>query len=173
MPQKFQKDEYVVYSNAGVCHIKDIKSMKFPTEDMARTYYILQPIGNEASIFYIPVDKENLNGKLRKVLTKIEIDTILEGIKGKECDWENDKRKRTEDFKQILKNKNHQEMLLMASCIYLKKQELTARGKKLHSSDEEILKKAEHYIDEEFAFSLNLPTGQIGSYIQNKLGIET
>ena len=61
----------------------------------------------------------------------------------------------------------------MVSCIYLKKQELIACKKKLNSSDEEILKEAEHYIDEEFAFSLNIPAEQIGPYIQDKLEIKT
>ena len=172
MEQRFQKGEYVVYSNAGVCHVEDIKRMKFSAQDEEQTYYILQPIGNAASTLYIPLDNEKLNAKLRKVLTRDEIDHILAEIKEKELHWEEDKKKRAEKFKEILKEKEQKKMLLLVSCIYLKKQELLSCGKKLNFTDEGVLQEAERYIDEEFAFSLDIPIGQVGIYIQDKLGID-
>ena len=171
MSQKFQRGEYVVYSNAGVCLVEDVKHMKFSAQEKERIYYILQPVGNAASTLYIPLDNEKLNAKLRKVLSKAEIDHILEEIREKKFDWEKDKKKRSEDFRKILKEKEQQEMLLMVSCIYMKKQELLSNGKKMNSTDEEILKEAEHYIEEEFAVALSIPTDEVGIYIQDKLGI--
>lgn len=167
----FNKGEHIVYGSSGVCCIEDIKNIRFSHERAARQYYVLQPIGSQGSKIYIPVDSNSLNDKMRYVLSKDEIDNILQDVKDKEIIWQEDKKVRSEDFKRILKDKNQQEMLLMVSCIYLKKQELKSIGKKLNTTDEILLKEAERCINQEFSFSLNLPTGQVGGYIQSKLGM--
>ena len=102
-------------------------------------------------------------------MSKEEIDTILDNVRTRCIIWENDRRRRMEHFKEILSAKNQQDMLLLASCIYAKKKELSAIGKKLSSSDEMILKETERFVNEEFAFSLKLSTGQVAEYIQAKL----
>lgn len=57
------------------------------------------------------------------------------------------------------------------SCVYQKKQEVTAAGKKLSGSDQTILRRAEELIENELAFVLHLSGHQVGGYIRQKLGI--
>ncbi|MDO4344647.1 MAG: CarD family transcriptional regulator [Eubacteriales bacterium] len=167
----FCKGGYVVYGSAGVCYIEDIRNMRFPSERGERCYYILRPVRNASSTLYVPVDNEKLREKMRHVLTKEEIDAILEENRDKEIQWQSDKKKREEEFRKILKERNQKEMLLLVSCIYLKKRELISAGKKLNYTDEGILQEAERCIDDEFSFALRLPAGGVGAYIRERLEI--
>ena len=169
MATEFQKGEYVVYDNAGVCCIADITKMKFSYERVERLYYILRPINNQASTVYVPVDNEKQVQKMRYVFTKEEIDKILYSTKDECLVWNEDKKQRSEEFKKILSEKDQRQMLLLASCIYLKREELIEKGKKLSNADEQVLKEAERFINEEFAFSLQLSEGDTAQYIQSKL----
>ena len=165
----FEKSDYIVYDNAGVCLIEDITAKKFDYWDSERLCYVLRPISSSSSMVFVPVDNEKLTKKMRRIMSKEEIDTILDNVRTRCIIWENDRRRRMEHFKEILSAKNQQDMLLLASCIYSKKKELSAIGKKLSSSDEMILKETERFVNEEFAFSLKLSTGQVAEYIQAKL----
>ena len=165
----FEKSDYIAYDNAGVCLIEDITAKKFDYWDSERLCYVLRPISSSSSMVFVPVDNEKLTKKMRRIMSKEEIDTILDNVRTRCIIWENDRRRRMEHFKEILSAKNQQDMLLLASCIYAKKKELSAIGKKLSSSDEMILKETERFVNEEFAFSLKLSTGQVAEYIQAKL----
>lgn len=165
----FEKSDYIVYDNAGVCLIEDITAKKFDYWDSERLCYVLRPISSSSSMVFVPVDNEKLTKKMRRIMSKEEIDTILDNVRTRCIIWENDRRRRMEHFKEILSAKNQQDMLLLASCIYAKKKELSAIGKKLSSSDEMILKETERFVNEEFAFSLKLSTSQVAEYIQAKL----
>lgn len=171
MITNFEKSSYIVYDNAGVCLIEDIATKKFEYWDNERLCYILRPIGNQSSMVYVPVDNEKLTKKMRRIMSKEEIDAILDNARTKCIIWIDDRRRRTEQFKEILSAKNQQDMLLLASCIYTKKQELASVGKKLGTSDEMILKETERFVNEEFAFSLKLSPGQVAEYIQKRLDL--
>ena len=169
MARKFKKNEYIVYGNSGVCLIEDVRNMKFGSEKNERMYYILRPVGNHSSTLYVPMDNEKLTAKMRDVLTKQQIDDMLSGIRDKVIDWQSDKKKRAEEFKQIMRDKNQEELLTLVGCIYMKKQELLAVGKKLNFTDENILQEAEKYIYEEFAFALDIPVCDVSDYIQQNI----
>lgn len=171
MATEFQKSEHIVYDNAGVCMIEDINAVKFDYWENDRICYILRPIGNHTSVVYVPVDSEKLTGKMRHIMSKQDIDRILDEARGRKLPWPEDRRQRNEQFRQILSQKNQEDMLLLASCIYTKKQELISNGKKLSTSDELILKETERFVSEEFAFSLKLSPGQVEAYIQERLGL--
>lgn len=171
MTTNFRKSEYIVYDNAGVCLIENIETIKFEYWDRERLCYVLRPIGNHTSVVYIPVDNDKLTKKMRNIMSKEEIDNILDNARSLYLEWPEDRRQRAEQFRTILSEKKQQDMLLLASCIYTRKKELAACGKKLSSSDEMILKEAERFVNEEFSFSLELSPSQVSEYIQKKLGL--
>lgn len=167
--KNYSKGAYIVYGKAGVCCIDDICEMKFGTEKNERTYYILRPLGNSASTLYVPVENEILTSRMREVMTKQQIDDLLGKVRDRVIKWESDKKKRAEEFKRILREKNQEELMMMVGCIYLRKQELLSNGKKLNFTDEGFLQEAEKYIHEEFAFALDIPACEVSTYIQEKI----
>lgn len=168
---KFLKGEYVVYGTSGICMIEDIRVMKFALDTEPAPYYILRPEHNGTSTIYVPMRNQKLMDKIRPVMTKEEIDSLLLGMRDKEIEWEADRRVRGELFHDILVKGVSQRLLLMIRCIYLKKRELLENGKKPAATDENILKSAEKLVEEEFAHVLGIPKTDIGKYIRRLLNI--
>ena len=81
MMANFEKSDHIVYDNAGVCFIEDITAKKFDYWDNERICYVLRPIGNPGSFVYVPVDNEKLTKKMRRIMSKEEIDTILDNVR--------------------------------------------------------------------------------------------
>lgn len=167
----FNKGEYVVYGTNGICLIEDIKMMKFALDTEKSNYYILKPASNGASTIYVPMGNANLVGKMRPIMTKEEIDSLLLGMRDKEIEWEKDRRYRAETFHEILVKGVTQKLLLMIRCIYLKKIELMPLGKKLPTTDENTLKSAEKLVEEEFAYALQISRVDVGRYIRKLLNV--
>ena len=162
----FNKNDYVNYSTNGICKIEDIRAIPFDANAKERTCYVLKPVYQNASTIFVPVDNDKLSVKMRPVLSAEEIDKIILDIKNQEMHWIKDRKKRMEKFQDILQRRDEKELLLLVSCLYFKSGELE---KGLASTEEEILKKAENIVEQEFSFSLKISSDSIGNYIKEKL----
>lgn len=167
---KYCKGDHIIYGSFGICYVEDIKSMSFSGVP-ERNYYILRPTDNERSTYYVPVDA-SADDKLRRVLSKEQIDSLIDEIKGKKLEWIENRTEREVYFKNILQHGDYVQILLMVSLIFIKRRELTENKKKLTVSDEQILKSSEKYIGGEFAFALNISPDTVPSYIQNRLSLK-
>lgn len=167
----FEKGQYVVYGTNGICSIADITEMSF-TRGMAKVpYYILKPEAANASTIFVPINNEKLVSKMRALMTKEELDTLLLGTRGKKIEWESDRRERAEKFHDILTGGVTEELILMISCIYVRKRELISQNKKLPSTDSNTLKTAEKLVEEEFSYVLGINPKDVGKYIRNLLNV--
>lgn len=171
MPERFSKGDYIRYSSNGVCLVEDIRKLDYAGKNNTDDFYILVPVNNRSSTIYVPVNNAELTSRMRRILSKEEIDRIIESVKLGEVTWIDDRKMRSESFKAILKRCDSLELMRLVSCIYLKKQDLIAKGKKLSAADDNILTQAESMVEDEFSFVLNLDGIQVGRYIRNKLGI--
>lgn len=167
--KEFKKGNYVVYGTSGICVVEDITLMSFATGMEKSVYYILKPKSNSGSTVYVPADNEALMSKLRNLMTKDEIDSLLMGMRDKEFQWETDRRFRTENFHEILAQGVTQELLLMIRCLYIRKNELAETGKKLPVTDVNTLKAAEKLVEEEFSYVLGIKKENVAEYIRNLL----
>ncbi|MBQ7986383.1 MAG: CarD family transcriptional regulator [Clostridia bacterium] len=167
----YKKGDYIRYASNGVCLIDDIKSIDINRSKNPKSFYVLKPISASSSTIYVPLDNNELVSKMRYILSKTEIDSLINSVKNDKIDWISDRKERNNSFKQIIKDSDPRELLKLVSCIYLKKQELSADGKKLSSTDEGHLLQAEALIENEFAFVLKLDGLGVGNYIRAMLGI--
>lgn len=167
----YEKGHYVVYGTNGICMIEDIKEMSFASGMEKNTYYILKPASAGASTVFVPADNEKLMAKMRPLMTKAEIDSLLLGMQGKEIAWNNDRRARNELFHDIMAEGITEDLLLMIGCIYNRKRENYAKGRKLPTMDSNMLKAAEKLVEEEFAYVLQIAQKDVGKYIRNLLEV--
>jgi len=170
MAEKFAVNDYVIYGKSGLCFVKEIKKMRMANGPLSE-YYVLNSASGNAVTIYVPCDKENLVAKMRRPLTKDEIDEILAEAKGQHISWIDNNNERAEYFKKITDSDSYRDWLLLVSCIHMKKIEKAANNKHLSGKDESTLKLLEKLIEEEFCYSLNLERNQISEYIQKKLEI--
>lgn len=73
----FQKGDYIVYRNTGVCHVADISTREnFSAGGEAQLYYHLVPVHGAGTI-YIPVDSPVF---MRHVISKEQAQALLAAI---------------------------------------------------------------------------------------------
>lgn len=168
---KFEVGRHVVYGTNGICMIEELKEMRFAAGMEKNTYYILKPASANASTIFVPTDNEKLMAKMRPLMTKEEIHSLLLGMQGKEITWTTDRRARNELFHDIMVKGITEDLLLMIGCIYNKKRELLLKGRKLPTTDSNILKNAEKLVEEEFAYVLGIKPSEVGGYIRDLLKV--
>lgn len=162
----FNVDDTVMYGNAGVCKIIDIRSEDLSGEDVL--YYILRPESDKKSIIYCPVNKQN--NKIRKLLSSDEIYKLIDAMPEVETSWIENDQARKEHFNEIIIRGDHSELIKLIKTLYYNQQEKLKSGKKFHVTDERIMKRAESILYGEFAYVLNIEPNDVVSFISDKLG---
>ncbi len=169
MDKRFNIGEYIRYMSSGVCVIDEIVHMDLFGDGTAKDFYVLvSAIDNKSKVF-VPVDNETLTNKMLPVIENQEIITLMKSVEQSEIKWIEDKKKRGDCFKNIVKNCDRQENLLLIKCISDRRAELNSISKNLSSSDESILSQAENIIKKEFYFVLGIDPDDVIDYIFNRI----
>ena len=169
MAVSFQKGEYVKYASNGVCLIEDVSGLDFNPKAKDATYYILRPLSASSTTIFVPTDNELLLSRMRRLLTKEEIDAVIAQINTKNPDWPEDRKERATLFGEIVKRDDPAELLSLARAIYLKRAELNAKGKKLMAADGNVLEQIERLVENEFTFVLDITPAEVNEYIKRKM----
>lgn len=144
----FNVGDTVLYGCEGVCKITEITEKTFG--DTKIEYFILEPIFNNRSTFFIPTKNETLISKMHPILSDSEIIEIINGASDV-FDWIEDDSERKDVFKGIVSGGNIRKIASLLKCIIIHKNEVEKVGKRLHKSDEIISKEAQKVLFEEFA----------------------
>ena len=170
----FQIGEVVSYGTTGICSIEDIRMEALSRAGTKKQeYYILRPISTPTWITYGPTASEVLTAKMRRVLSKEQIDEMILSLSGKKLEWIDNPRQRAEAYGQILEKGISAELLALISCLYLEKRARSKGERKFCATDEKLLSSAERIVGEEFSYALNIPPKQVSAYIAEKLGSES
>ena len=165
----FKKDDIVMYASQGVCKITDIVTQEVCNE--SSEYYVLQPVYSNTARVYVPVSNENLTNKMRRVISKEELNEMIDNIPEVASEWIENEHIRKEHYKEIISGSDRASLICMIRELYLHREALAKQGKKLHASDERFFKEAEKILYEEFALVLNIDTKEVLTYIKNRLGL--
>lgn len=159
----FQKGEYVVYGNSGVCEVVDIGTMSMAGAVKGRLYYTLLPVYSNGSRIYTPVDNEKI--VMRNVLSKEEALEFVEKIPGIEPLGVSNEKEREELYNQKMKTCSHVEWTKIIKMLYLRRKSRMEGGKKLASVDERYLKMAEDNLYGELAIALDIKKDDVEDFI--------
>ena len=165
MEKAHQKGEFVRYGTNGVCMIADIESMVSMDRRSIKTYYVLCPVANSGTKVFVPLDNPASLEKMCPLLPREEIDSAIRESAQNPLEWINERNRRSEYFRDILKTGDPRSLMRLCCCIHRRRAQLIAEGKRLAGGDEAILKQAEKLVESEFAFSLNIPRSEVGAYI--------
>lgn len=157
----------VVYGIHGVCQVVDIENRMIDRKPVE--YYVLTPVGQQDAKFYVPTQNPAAVAKMRKVLTKAEINQMLESEEVKADSWIPNEAIRKETYRQIISRADCVELIRMIRALYIHKQEQLAAGKKFHQCDETFMRDAERLIRSELAEVLGIPREQVADYIRSKV----
>lgn len=165
----FQVGDTVLYGTDGVCTLREITTRTFGKEKLE--YYVLVPLRQTASVIYVPTASETLCKKMRRVLSESEIRQIIHDMPGEMCtEWIAEENERRAYFKSILQSGDRRELIRMIKTIYLHGQEQKQNGRKLHHSDEMMMKDAENLLYDELAYVLSVKPDDVLPLIMEELG---
>ena len=167
MQTEFQKGQYVVYAANGVCCIEDVCRMPELSRD--DWYYILRPVAESNSVYYIPTSSASLAGKIRALISAEEIDALIESLRTEEIVWIDDRKARMEYYRDVLRRSDPKELIALECAVYAQKQKQIAIGKKISSSDENALRQASAITDIEFSRALGVEPKEVGPYVFSRL----
>ena len=149
----FSVGQNVLYGTNGVCVVEDITEKKVGKVSME--YYVLKPLASDSSTLFVPTHNEELVKRIREILNKDSIDSILADLPDI-GEWNENKQERSDHFKSIIADGDCVELIGMIRLIHAHSNELAENGRHLHMSDERFLKEAEKMVSEEFSQALGV-----------------
>ena len=163
----FKINDVVVYGSQGVCEIVDIAEKKI--DGASKSYFVLKPKTDRGATFYVPTWNEKAWGKMRKVMSKNDIDTLIDSMPTKTPTWIANENERKETYKKILASGNQAAIISMVQALFIHKKEREAEGKRLHMSDEHFMKDAEQLLYNEWQYVLNVDKVSLMEYFFRRI----
>lgn len=163
----FHINDVVVYGAQGVCEIVDIDEKKLDGE--IKEYFVLKPKGDSGATFYVPTWNEKAWSKMRRVMTKTDVNALIDAMPSKTPTWIENENERRDTYKKIIASGDQAAIILMVQALFLHKKEREAQGKRLHMSDEHFMKDAEQLLYNEWQYVLNVDKAGLMAYIFERI----
>lgn len=164
----FQKGDYIIYGNTGVCCIDDICTpTDIPIASKNKLYYHLSPVHGSGTI-YIPVDTSVF---MRPVITRDQALRLISRIPQIPADSfkSPDQRMLAEHYKSVIHTHKCENLIQLIKTAYLKNKSLTEKGKRPCQTDIQYMKKAQELLHGEISVALGIPFEQVHDYIKHSV----
>ena len=145
--------ECVHYGSHGVCRVCDREVKDFGKSK--REYFLLRPASDEKMTLFLPVDADPEKVKVRRILSKEEIEQLVSAENQTEEQWIQDSKLRREWCGKILRSGDASQLIAMVKCIHNHERQLP-EGKSLPMSDLELVRSAERQLYDEFHYVLHM-----------------
>jgi CarD family transcriptional regulator len=150
--------------------VKSLKRKKKTVCGMKKDYFVLKPVNEKGSTIFAPMDNPLVLNKMRRLLTKEQIHTLIDSMPEEKGVWIENENERKERYKNILAKGDPSELIQMIKAIYTHKTQREAEGKRLHMSDERFFKDAEQILYNEFQYVLDIKSkNELMNYIFGRL----
>lgn len=159
----FKKDDLIMCGGHGVCRVVDVVGNPIDRLDKKRKYYLLSPVFEKGSTVYTPVDSDKVI--MRPIMTKEEAEALIARITEIETVWIQEEKNREQMYKEAIRTYDCDTLVEIIKTLYLRKQNRLHEGKKVLSSDEQYLRKAEELLYSEMSLSLSIPKEKVEEYI--------
>ena len=163
----FKTGDTVIYGSHGVCKITGTEQKRAGGNYI--DYLVLHPVYDENSTIFVPANNKSLTEKMKPVLSQKEIYDMINAIDDDEIIEADDDNERREQYRKIIAEGDRHMLFRLIKTLYLKKISQEKKGKKLHQSDEAILKQAEKLLHNEFALVLDMNPDEVLPFIINNI----
>lgn len=161
----FQLNDRVLYGMHGVCQIVDIETKRISGK--AAEYYVLQPIEQSGSKYYVPTQNQNAVAKMRPVLTREQLEELLHSAEVQNDAWIDDENRRKAQYSALITSGDRVALVRMVHAIHKHKAQLAEAGRRLHLCDENFLRDAQKVLGSEFSLVMNIAQDDVGNYVKS------
>lgn len=163
----YQPEDRVVYGIHGTCVIV---GTEVRTVDRKKVeYFVLEPLDQPGARYYVPTENPAAVAKLRPLLDRETLITLLNSEKVRKDVWIPDENQRKIRYRELINGGDRAALLSMIGSLYRHKQNQAAQGRKFHLCDENFLRDAEKLLNAEFSLILGIETDKVGEYIRKAL----
>lgn len=159
----FEKGELIMCGGHGVCRVIDITGNPIDRFDKEKKYYVLEPVFEKASTIYTPVDNDKI--VMRRIMNKEEAEKLIAHIAEIDTVWIQEEKRREQTYKEAISTYDSRSLVQIIKTLYQRKRSRIDEGKKVLSSDEQYLHKAEELLYSEMSLALSIPKDKVVSYI--------
>lgn len=167
----FQVGNQVVYGIHGVCRIVDQEERVIDRKRV--TYLALEPVGQDGSRYLVPTHNAAAMAKLRPMLSKEELEALMDSQEVKADGWIRDENLRKQTYRELISSGDRTKLMQMVHTLYGHKAQQTAAGRKIHLCDDNFLRDAEKLLTGEVSIVMGMEPEQAKAYIRNKLKEDT
>ena len=162
----YQIGQKIVYGIHGVCCIVDLEEKKIDRKTIC--YFVLEPIDQPGSRYYVPSENQAALSKLRPLSTKEELQSLLTSPLAENV-WIPDENRRKQYYRELVSSVNLKAMVDMIRCLRLHRRQQMEQGRKFHQCDENFLRDAQKLLSTEVAMVMEIPDDQVETYLQTAL----
>ena len=159
----FERDELIMCGGHGVCRVVNVTGNPIDRLDKIRKYYVLEPVFEKGSTVYTPVDNSKV--VMRRIMNKKEANDLIRKVSDMEIVWIQEEKGREQMYKEAIRTYDSHSLARIVKTLYLRRQSRLDEGKKVLSSDEQYLHKAEELLYSEMSLALSIPKDEVESYI--------
>lgn len=163
----FEKGEYVICGNNGICCVMDITTLHIPGVDQKRAYYLLRPVYQPASTVYVPVDTEK--SSLRRALSQTEAKELIKAIPSISLIPLANEKTLERTYKEYMHQGTCEALVSLIKTIYLRKEKRISKGYKVTAVDSRYFKQAEDFLYGELSIALSISKDEVRAYITDSL----
>ncbi len=160
----FEKDELIMCGGHGVCRVVNVTDNPFDKRDKVRKYYVLEPVFEKGSTIYTPVDNDKVI--MRRIMNRKEAQDLVDRITQIDTVWIQEEKGREQMYKEAIRTYDCRSLVQIIKTLYLRRQDRLKEGKKVLSSDEQYLRKAEELLYSEMSLALSIPKEDVEAYIK-------
>ena len=128
-------------------------------------YFVLEPIDQPGSRYYVPAENQAALSKLRPLSTKEELQSLLTSPLAENV-WIADENRRKQYYRELVSSVNLKVMIDMIRCLRLHRRQQMEQGRKFHQCDENFLRDAQKILSTEIAMVMEIPDDQVEAYLQ-------
>lgn len=163
----YQSGEFVVYGVHGVCRV--VGKEKQLVNRKRTEYLVLEPLAQNESRFYLPTQNPTAMGKLKAVLSRAELDALMNSGEIRQDCWIQEENLRKQHYRDLIGSGDRVALLRMVSALYRYKDEQAAAGRKFHQCDDNFLRDAEKLLCSEISLVMELEPDQARDYLRKQL----
>lgn len=163
----FETGDWVVYGVHGVCRVVGTEKQLVGRKRVA--YLVLEPLAQNESRFFLPVENPTAMAKLKRVLPREELEKLLSSEEVRQDAWIQDESQRKQHYRDLISNGDRVSVMQMVSSLYRYKDAQAAAGRKFHLCDENFLRDAEKLLSSEIALVMDLTQEEARDYLRNQL----
>lgn len=163
----FETGVRVLYGIHGICTILGTQKQLVARKRVE--YYVLEPLDQPGARYYVPTQNQAAVAKLRKILSKEEIDMLLHSEEARQDTWIVDENMRKQRYRELIHGGDRTALVSMVGTLLRHKKMQQEAGRKFHLCDENFLRDAQKLLSAEFALVLGIAPEEVGAYIQKEI----